>query len=470
MWSTLQQGGTQIISLIVTIILSRILLPSEFGLIAIISIFIGLGTSLIDSGLSQSLLRTKDIVDDDYTTVFYLNIFIALIVYILIYFSSNYIAVFFQQPILSNILKIYCLTFIVNSLTIVQTTKLTLELNFKKQSYIYIISIIFSSFLAIMLAKRGWGVWSLVWKAVIESIFICIFHWISSNWSPRIAINIDKVKLHLKFGYKLTISAIIETLFTNSYAIVIAKNFLPIQVAFYNRADTIKQLPVTNFIFIVNKVFFPLLSKYQDDDIKLKYIFSKIIKMVVFVIAPTLLFMAILASPLFNFLFTEKWLPAVPLFQILCINGFLYPIHAFNLNILYVKGQSGTFLKLEVIKKIILSLILIISFKWGIYGIIWGGVISSLLSLIINTYYTKKYLNYSLLNQFFDVMPTIIICLISGILVYLIDIQLLNQIDFVRIIISIFIGVSVYVFLAYKFKNESFFEIKNLILNPNHLV
>lgn len=191
--------------------------------------------------------------------------------------------------------------------------------------------------------------------------------------------------------------------------------------------------------------------------------------MVVFVIAPTLLFMAILAIPLFRFLFTEKWLPAVPFFQILCINGFLYPIHAFNLNILYLKGQSGTFLKLEVIKKIILSIILLISFSWGIYGIICGGVLSSFFALIINTHYTNKYLKYSLLDQFIDVLPTILICLTSGVFVYFINNQLLNQLDFVKILFSSSIGVFLYTILAYIFKIDSFFEIKNLVFKPSYL-
>ena len=469
LWSTFQQGGTQLISLLLTVVLSRILLPSQFGLIAIISIFISLGSSLIDSGLSQSLIRTKNIEEDDYSTVFILNVLISVLVYVFIYIFSNYIAQFFHQPILSNILKLYCLTFVINSFTIVQTTKLTKALNFKKQSYIYLLSILISSLITIFLAKNGWGVWSLVWKAIIESILICVFHWTSSSWMPRLALNSEKVKTHLRFGYKLTISGIIETLFINSYAIIIAKYFSPIQVAFYNRADTIKQMPVSNFIYIINKVFFPVLSKFQDDDIKLKYFFSKIIKMVVFIVAPTLLFMTILATPLFRFLFTEKWLPAVPFFQILCINGLLYPIHAFNLNILYIKGQSGTFLKLEIIKKTILTLILIISFRWGIYGIIYGGIISSMFALIINTYYTNKFLGYSLLNQIIDVTPTIIICILSGLVVYLTNIQLINQLDIIRIILPSIIGVSLYTILAYIFKIESFFEIKNLIYKPNYL-
>lgn len=468
LWSTLQQGGTQIISLLVTVVLSRILLPSQFGLIAIISIFISIGTSLIDSGLSQSLLRTKNLEDDDYSTVFILNVLISLVVYIIIYLLSNRIADFFHLSILSKILKLYCLTFVINSFTIVQTTKLTQALNFKKQSYIYLVSILISSLVSIFLAKKGFGVWSLVWKAIIEAILICVFHWVTSKWKPSLVINTEKVKIHLRFGYKLTISGIIETLFLNSYSIIIAKYFSPIQVAFYNRADTIKQMPVSNFIYIINKVFFPVLSKFQDDELKLKYFFSKIIKMVVFIIAPTLLFMAILATPLFRFLFTEKWLPAVPFFQILCINGFLYPIHAFNLNILYLKGESGIFLKLEIIKKTILSLILIVSFKWGIYGIIYGGIISSVFALIINTYYTKKYLSYSLLNQIVDIIPTIIICIISGLAVYIINIQLLNQLDIINILLSSFFGVGIYTLLAFIFKLDSFYEIKNLIYKPNY--
>lgn len=470
LWSALEQFSTQVISFIVSVILARLLAPPEFGLIAMISVFISLGHSLVDSGLSQSLLRTKEPDEEDYSTVFYFNLFISVLIYIIIFFVSDKISIFFKQPILTSIIRIYSITFIINALSIIQLTKLNHSLDFKTQLKINFPSLLIGSSVGIIMACCNFGVWSLVWSAIAQSSVSCFWLWKSSNWRPILVLNVVKIKYHLNFGYKLTFSGILETIFVNSYSIIIGKYFAPAQVAFYQRADSLKQLPVSNFIYVLNKVTFPFFSKIQDDNILLKNAYRKIIKIVIYIITPTLIFMAVLATPIFRLLFTEKWLPSVPYFQILCINGLLYPIHAFNLNVINVKGHSGIFLKIEIIKKILLTIVILISFNWGIYGLIYGSVIFSVTAFFINTHFTFKYLKYSAWDQVKDLAPSIFLASICGFIIFLIDTQLqINLVnDLIRIFFSGIIGLIIYAVTSYLLGFESIQDLK-LLFNKENL-
>lgn len=258
-------------------------------------------------------------------------------------------------------------------------------------------------------------------------------------------------------------SGILDVIFTNAYTIIIGKFFAPAQVGFYNRADTLQMMPVGNVSSIVTRVSFPLFSSIQNDDVRLKSVYRRIMHMVIFLVAPILILMAVLAEPLFRFIFTEKWLPAVPYFQILCANGILYPIHSYNLQILTVKGRSDLFLKLEVIKKLMVVVVLVISFQYGIYGLLYGSVITSVLAFFINTHYSGKFLNYSAWQQTKDIIPILILTIIVGALVYSLDHLLLDQLDIVRIMISCLFGAGSFLFLGYLFKFESFYSLKKLI-------
>lgn len=464
-WTFIQQVGSQGISFIVSIILARLLLPSEFGLIALLAIFISLADVLIYSGLTQSLIRTENPDNTDFSTVFFFNVIVSIIIYTIMFFVAPYVAIFYNQPLLVDLMRVYCIVFIINAFSIIQNTRLAKEMDFKKQTIISIPSLIIGSIVGIMMAINGFGVWSLVWSAITKSIAFTIQLWWRSPWAPSLIFDVKTIKYHLNFGYKLTISGVIDSIFKEIYTIVIGKFFDPIQVGFYNRANTLKQYPVSNFGTILNKVTFPLFSKIKDDDSQLKNVYKKILQMSVFIIAPTLLIMAALAEPLFRFLFTEKWLPAVPYFQILCFNGILYPIHAYNLNILTVKGRSDLFLKLEIIKKIIVLTGVFISFRWGIYGLLYGSVFLSIFMLLINTYYTGKFLNYHLYKQLLDIIPTISIGLISGIVVFGFDLFAANNnlTDLVRLTLGGFIGILIFLGMALIFKLNSLLELKSIL-------
>lgn len=466
-WTFVQQMSTQGITFVVSIILARLLLPEEFGLIALLSVFIALGNVIINSGLSQSLIRTENIEESDYSAVFYFNLLLSIIMYLIMYSIAPLVANFYNQELLTILLRVYCLVFIINSLSIIQFTRLTKELNFKRQMIISIPSLIISSIVGIVMALNGYGVWSLVWSAIIKGVALTIQCWIYMPWLPNFKFDLEKIKYHLSFGYKLTLSGIINTLFQEIYTILIGKYFDPIQVGFYNRANTLRQLPVKNLAAVLSKVTYPLFSKIKDDDIKLKNAYKKIMQMSVFIMAPVLLLMSALAEPLFRFLLTEKWLPAVPYFQILCFNGILYPVNSFNLNMLNVKGRSDLYLKLEILKKILATVIITISFQWGIYGLLYGYLFLSIVGLLFNAHYSGKFINYSTWEQLKDIFPTIFIAFFSALIVWYIDsyLESFRVRDILRLLISSLLGVFIYLSIAFLFKLNSLKESRLILFS-----
>lgn len=322
-WTLIQQFSSQSISFIVSIILARILLPEQFGLIAILNVFVNIGSILMDGGMGQSLIRTENPDTDDYSTVFYFNLIVSFIIYFIVYLVSPFIADFYNQPELESISKWYCIIFITNAFSSIHYTRLTKNMEFKKELTITIPSLIISSVVGVLMAYNGFGIWSLVVSSILQSTTVGIQLWFRTDWKPILKFKKDKFYIHFKYGYKLTLSGILDAIFNNIYVLIIGKYFAANQVGFYNRADSLKQLPVNNISSVLNKITFPLFAKIQDDNMRIKDMNKKIMQMVLYFVAPTLLIMAALGEPLFRLLFTDKWLPAVPYFQILCWGGIL---------------------------------------------------------------------------------------------------------------------------------------------------
>ncbi len=465
-WTFGQQFGSQIISFIVSLVLARLLLPEEFGLIGMIAVFISVGRALVDSGLTQSLIRSKELDQEDFSTVFYFNLAASVLIYILIFFGAPLVANFYDQSLLTPILRLYCITFIISAFSAVQLARLTQKLDFKTQTIIGIPSIIAGGIVGVVMAYFGYGVWSLIWNQIVTSIVSTIQLWIYSKWSPSLVFSFKKFKEHFNFGYKLTLVSLLDKIFNNIYVIVIGKYFAASQVGFYTRAQTTKQLPVQNISGALNKVTYPLFATIQDDDVRLKHVYRQLMQMVVFVIAPSMVLLAVIAEPLFVFLFTSKWIPAVPYFQILCGAGILYPIHAYNLNILKVKGRSDIVLRLEILKKIIIVIIIAVTIKYGIIALIYGQVFTSIIAFFINTYYTGKYINYTAWQQTRDVSPIILLAFAVGaIIFYLNDLIISNQLNIIKILFSGLLGVVLYLGTAYLLEFNSFKNLRKLILN-----
>jgi len=464
LWTSFQTFGNQIISFLVSTILARLLLPAEFGLVGMIGIFVAVGGALISSGLPNSLIRTTDPDQEDYSTVFVFNLIGSIIIYLLMFIAAPYIADFFKQPKLVAIARISTLSFIIGALSAVQVVRLHKMLDFKTETKASLVSTFLSGGIGVFFAYSGFGVMSLVYMGLSSAIINTAMLWSQSRWRPSLIFNREKFKIHFSFGSRIMLTGIIDTLFNNIYMIVIGKYFSATQLGFYSRADSIKQLPVSTFSSIFNKVTFPLFAAIKNDNVRLKVVCKQLMKMVIFIIAPILMILAVLAEPMFRFLFTEKWLPAVPYFQILCVNGVLFPLHSYNLNILSVKGRSDLILRLEVIKKTLLVVILAASFKFGMFGLLWGQVLFSSVALFINSYVSGKFISYFIWEQLQDIAPIVFLTAAMGVFVYIMDLQLLSYNDWLRLMIGGVGGSLFFIILSRILKFESNKTITDLLI------
>lgn len=463
-WTFAQQFGAQLISFTVGIILARILLPSDFGVIAMFGVVIALAGAIIDGGMASSLIRTKEIDQSDLSTVFWFNIATSFLLYIIIFITAPFIAQFYKVEILTPVIRVYSLTLIISSFGSVQNMRFVKDMDFRTGFKIQLPSLIIGGISGVIMAWKGLGIWTLVFYPLIQSTISVIQLWLYSKWRPSFIFDKVKFKYHFNYGYKLTISDLLNTLFKNSYTIIIGKYFSPTDLGFYNRADSLKQLPVSNLSTALNKVTFPLFAKISNDDGKLREVYKRLMKVVIFIIAPILCLMAAVAEPLIRFILTDKWLPSVPYFQVLVIAGILYPVHAYNLNILKVKGRTDLFFKLEIYKKILMVLVLIFSVHFGVMGIVWGQILTSTLAFFINSYYTGKILNYTSIHQSLDLLPTILLAGIIGIGVYYIDQQYFEDFpDYLRLLVIGVIFAMAYLSTVYMLKFKEINYIKELI-------
>lgn len=407
-WSFVQQFSVQIINFGVQIILARLLMPEMFGLIAMVIVFISIGSTLMDSGMTSSLIRTKNLEQIDYSTVFITNLLVSFIVYILIFILAPYIAVFYNQEVLINIIRLLAFSFVIRAFVAVHVAKLTKEMNFKLQMQLQIPSAIIAGTVGISMAYMDYGVWSLVWLNLIQALAFTIQNWLFIPWKPSLIFDKERFKYHFKFGYKLTLSSLLDTLYNDAYRIVIGKFFSPVQVGYFNQAETIRLFPVQQISSVVGKVTYPYFSNIKND-VSLRSAYKKTMKLLIFITLPTMLSLILVAEEGFRFVFGEKWVPAVPYFQILAIASIVRPVSAYNLNILKVKGRSDLFLQIEIIKKIIGILFLITGLFFGVKGLIISLVSFSFISYIINMKYSGALINYSISKQLKDILIMLLI-------------------------------------------------------------
>lgn len=401
------------------IIMARILTPEDYGLVGMLAIFIAVSQSLIDSGFSQALIRKQDRSEIDNSTVFYFNIAVGVILYFILFFSAPLIAKFFDEPQLIPITRVIGLCLIFNSLVVVQRALLTINLDFKTQAKASLVGVILSGILGISMAYTGFGVWAIVWQQIVNLFVITILLWIFSQWKPIFVYSWDSFRELFNFGSKLLASGLLNTIFNNLYLIVIGKFFKASDLGYYTRANQFSDFASSNITGIFQRVTYPVLCTIQEDDNRLKDVYRKFLKTSAFIIFPLMMGLAAVARPMVISFLTEKWLFSAILIQILCFAQMWYPIHAINLNLLQVKGRSDLFLKLEIFKKIVTVIILLITLPMGLELMCIGLIVSSVVGLIINTHYTGKLIQLGFIEQMKDLLPTIILSFTMGTIVYL---------------------------------------------------
>lgn len=451
------------LSFVATLVLARWLGPAEFGLVGMIAIFIAIGTSLTDSGLTSSLIRAREKNDSDFTTVFWLNLGMSAIVYSVLFVSAPWIADFFKQPVLIGLVRLYCLSFVISAFSAVQLARLTSDMAFKKIAKLNIPGTIVGVIVGLVLGYKGFGAYSIVWMYLTTQIVQSIMLWSTSSWKPSFQYSKEKARFHYGFGYKLMISGLINTIFQNIYNIVIGKLYNPTMLGYFERSRTFNMYPVTVLTSVISKVTYPLLANIQDDKEQVGIVYRKILRLAFFIIAPLMFLFAVIAEPLFNVVLGKEWSQAIPFFQILCLGTMFYPIHAFNLNVFMVYGRSDLFLKLEVIKKVVIVIAIAVGYWFGIYGLVWSSVATSYIALLINTHYSADMINYTQKQQFKDMIPTFALSAISGggILLFYYLMPLLN--DWVKLIIGLVGGGGLYLVMNYIFKTAPLLYSMNLI-------
>jgi O-antigen/teichoic acid export membrane protein len=462
-WSFIDSFINQGFQFIVGIILARILTPKEFGLIGMLTIFIAISQSFIDSGFTQALIRKLNVTQADYSTVFYFNLVVSIICFFILYGSSGFISLFFNEPQLAILLQVLGLSLIINALSIIQKAILTKKLDFKLQTKISLISSFGSGFLAITLAYTGFGVWSLVIKTISGFFLTTLFLWLWNKWKPSLVLSMVSFKELFSFGSKLLLSGLINTIYQNAYYFIIGKYFSAIDLGYYTRADQFHQLPSANLTSVIQRVSYPVLSSIQDDKDRLKEAYKKIIKITMLFSFVLMLGMAATAKPMILTLIGDKWLPAVIYLQLLCFVGMFYPLHALNLNMLNVQGRSDLFLRLEIIKKIIAIPVILIGVFLGIKEMILAMIVNTIIAYYLNSYWSGKFIGYSFLQQIKDILPSFIIGFVVSLVLFT-ETLFMNIPPSGLFVLQIITGVVFTILLCELFKLSEYCYIKEILI------
>lgn len=464
-WSFILQFFNQLITFSIQLVLIRFISPADFGLIGMLVVFIGIATALIDGGMTSSLIRNNQVDNRDYSTIFFYNLFFSVIIYIVFFNLAPIIGKFYNQPVLVKIARVYGLIFIFSSFGAVQNIMLVKKMEFKKQAIITLPPIILGGALGVLLAVKNYGVWSIVYSMLATSFLTSFLLFFLSDWKPSLLFDRDKLKFHFLYGYKISVSSALDNLFTNIYPILIGRLYNPTAVGYYTRANSLMMLPVGNLSIVLNRVVFPLFSKVQNDVVVLKRLYKKIMQIIFYVLAPTTALMILLSNEIVLVLFTVAWIQIVPIFQILCFVGLIYPLHLYSLMIIQVKGRSALYLKLEIVKKIIIVLSLFVSVKFGFLGILIGSVLASIITLPINTYYAGEFINYRMFEQLKDLFPIFIATIIMSIVVFFFRDFTNQYCNPLKILFCSLVGVLSYISMSIVFRIESATELSNLIKN-----
>lgn len=461
-WSFSDNFANQLIHFIVGIILARLLSPAEFGLIGMITIFIAVSESFIDSGFSQALIRKKECTVADFSTVFYFNLVVGILFFMILFISAPAIASFFKEPRLMELVRVLGIVLIIDAITVIQRTILTRNIDFKLQTKVSVIATVFSGVVGIAMAFKGFGVWSLVARTLSQRAMNSLLLWIWNKWKPKLLFSLRSFKELFSFGSKLLLSGLIDTIYKNVYYLIIGKYFSAQELGYYTRADSFKNLPSKNLNGIISRVSFPVLSQLQDDPERLKAGYKKLIKTTMYITFILMAGMAATAEPMINVLIGEKWEPAVPYLQLLCFVGAMYPLHSLNLNMLNVRGRSDLYLKLEIIKKILAIPTILIGIIWGIKVMILGMWVNSIISYYLNSYYSGRLVSYPICEQLEDIVPSLYIALFMGVIVFIIG-KLIPLGAASAFLVQILLGSILIIVISELFKMESYFFIKETI-------
>lgn len=455
LWGFIDRFSLQFIQFVIGVILARLLAPSDYGLIGMLSIFMAISQTLIDSGFSNALIQRKNRTEVDLSTVFYFNVAIGFLLYISAFVIAPFVADFFNEPILSPLFRVISLSLLLNSLVVVQRAITTINIDFKGQAYINVISSVTSGIIGIVLAFLGYGVWALAIQSVSHTALSCLLFWYYTRWIPMPAFSVSSFKSLFSYGSKILASGLLHTFYVQLTSILLGKFYSSSILGFYSRAEHLATLPLHNITMVLQKTTFPIMSKIQDDDKRLIYIYGKYLRASSMVIFFIIFLLVAIADPLVRFLLGTKWESSIIPFQLLCFAFMFDHLFSVNLNLLQVKGRSDLFLYLEIVKKIISITLIIVGLKWGIIGLCVSKIIYSQIALIINTYYTGKLFHYNYLKQVRDFLPYLLMAFFANLPSYFIQQDISDNYLLILILCTI-VSLLLYIAELYLIKDELF--------------
>lgn len=460
-WSSVERFSVQGIQFLVMIVMARLLTPKDYGLVGMVAIFIAVAQSLVDSGFSQALIRKQNRTETDNSTVFYFNIVVGILLYLVLFAIAPLVADFYDSPELTALMRVICLSVVFNSFVVVQRALLTVNIDFKTQAKASLTAAVVSGVIGIGMAYSGFSYWSIVAQQLVNLGLNTLLLWIFTRWRPRWIYSWGSFRELFTFGSKLMFSGLLDVVYRNMYLLVIGKVFTASSLGYYTRANQFAEFPSSNLTGIMQRVTYPVLCQIQDDDERLAQIYRRFLRLSAFLIFPLLVGLSAVAEPFVLLLLKEQWLFAATLLQIICFAMMWYPIHAINLNLLQVKGRSDLFLRLEIIKKAIAVLILCVTIPMGLIAMCVGQILSSLIALIINTNYTGKLIQVGFLRQMRDLLPTLLLSLSMWGVVYGITSCLSGII--LQLIVGIIAGMVYYIALSALFHFPELKELYSII-------
>jgi O-antigen/teichoic acid export membrane protein len=467
-WSLAGNITTALVSFIVGVVLARILSVEQYGFLGMIAIFIAISTTFIDSGFSNALIRKKEVSEKDYNTIFYFNIAISFFFFILLFFLAVPIANFYNQPLLVPVTRVFSITLIINALGLVQVVVFTRRVDFKTQAWVNIVSTLLGGVIAIILALRGFGVWSLVWQQIIKQSVNTLLIWIFCSWRPVSPFSVnafskESFKDLFGFGSKLLASGLLGTLFDNAAYIIVGKLYSPTQLGLYTRGEQFPNFLSTNFSYAVQRATFPTLSTMQDDKPRLKGAFVRVYRSVMLISVSLCLFLAAMSKPLVLSLLGAKWAATIPYMQLLCFIAMFFPLHAINLNVLQVKGRSDWVLHLEYIKRAISIAPIVVGIFVSIKAMLVVKIFTSIISLYVNCWGENKLLGYSFWEEMRDFLPVLGIA--SAISAVILCVQFIPISCYAQLVIQAIGGCALFHFIYTWIKQPQYVELKGLALS-----
>lgn len=460
-WRFAERCGAQLVTAVVSVLLARLLAPDDYGMIALVSVFTNIMYVFVDCGLSTALIQKKDADDLDFSSVFYFNFAVCVLIYLIMFIAAPYIAAFYKRPGLTPIVRVISLTLVLSGVKSVQQVYVSRNMLFRLFFFSTLGGTLFSAALGLWMAYAGFGVWALVAQQLSNTAIDTLILFLTVKWRPKKMFSWQRLKGLLSYGWRLLASSLLDTVYNNLRSLVIGRVYTSADLAYYNQGQYVPNTIAVNVDSSIDSVLFPAMSAAQDEPTLVKDMTRNTIKMSVYIIAPLMMAVAFCAEPIVRLFLTDKWLPCVPFLRICCVTYMFYPIHTANLNAIKAMGRSDLYLKLEIIKKIMGLTLLLITYRISVMAMGYSLLVSSVLSQLINTWPNWKLLNYRYLEQLTDILPTLLLAVSTGFCMWLVGLAHLP--DLVMLVLQIPLGLAVYLTGSALLKLDTFEFLWNVV-------